>query len=123
MVELLCFQACCGMWMNFLAIEQRLIKTPLHNAVLHGTADTVRMLLNAGANPNAGNHVFENPFVYGSSSERITARPEWPEIANLLKAAGSETKKSTVNKSKSAACITSGLILILTPIDLECAKY
>ena len=99
--------------------------TPLHYAVVYGTADTVKMLLNAGADPNAQNYAFNNPFIHGSSvknaltSEWITARPEWPEIANLLQAAGSETKNSTVDKTKRAACIASGLILW----DLECAKY
>ena len=90
--------------------------TPLHNAANYGNAAIVRILLNAGANPNAQNSGFENPLL--AINQRET-RPEWLEIASLLQAAGAETKKNTVDKTKTAACRASGLILW----DLECAGW
>ena len=98
-------------------VRGKLKHTPLHLAVLGGDVDNVKMLLNAGANPNAQNHAFENPFVYGVA-EGVHTEPEWPKIANLLQAAGSETKKSVVSKAKRGACIASGLIF-----TSDCAKY
>ena len=64
--------------------------TPLHYAANSRRADRVRILLNAGANPNARDNYSYNP-LRGARKE-VKESPQWPEIANLLKAAGSETK-------------------------------
>jgi ankyrin repeat protein len=90
--------------------DEYLENTPLHEAVTQGSAANVRVLLNAGANPNIRNRLSENPFVYASSQDEKTS--EWPEIRNLLKSAGSETKKSKADVTKIAACGVSQLIFM-----------
>jgi ankyrin repeat protein len=83
--------------------------TPLHKAAL-SQAVIVRALLNAGANPNSRNKLSESPFMKGEHQQTYRYRnPQWPEIANLLKVAGSDTKANTADVTKNVACGFTGV--------------
>ena len=47
-------------------VENTLHARPLHYAAIHGTSDAVRILLNAGADPNARNQQGATPLVYAA---------------------------------------------------------
>ena len=72
--------------------------TPLHEAALGNDFENVKLLLNAGANPNLRNNYSLIPLDYDPI----------PEVSNLLKSAGSETKPNAAR----IACVTSNLLLL-----------
>ena len=80
-------------------------KTPLHAAVQEGHIIYVRILLNAGADPNVRDNYTDNPLRAADKDAKTS--PQWSEIANLLKTAGSDTKKNATDITKKVACGTS----------------
>jgi ankyrin repeat protein len=75
-------------------------ETPLHDAAEGSSVTAVRILLNAGANPNIRNRDSKNALL--AARKETKNEPDWPEVANMLKAAGSETNLNAASIACSA---------------------